>query len=197
MITLPERLHNPMEVYRKLLDQFGADLRVACPGIVESFDATAQTATVNVALREKINIDGNLEWTDIPTLVDVPVLFPRAGGYAITFPVQAGDECLVIFCDLCIDAHWQSGGVQNQIDKRRHDLSDGMAIITGTSQPNRLSNVSNSTFQIRNNEGTALMEISGTTVNILGGTVNIMNRNFMQHTHSGVQPGGGSTGGVV
>lgn len=186
-----------MEVYRKLFDQFGADLRVACPGIIESFDAVTQTATVNLAIREKINIDGNLEWTDIPVLVDVPVLFPRAGGYAITFPVQAGDECLVIFCDLCIDAHWQSGGIQNQIDKRRHDLSDGMAIITGTSQPNRLGGVSNSTFQIRNNEGTAFLEVNGTTINILGGTVNIMNRNFMQHTHSGVQPGGGSTGGVV
>ena len=197
MITLPERLKTQTEVYRKLLDQFGADLRVACPGIIESFDAIAQTATVNLALREKINIDGNLEWTDIPVLVDVPVLFPRAGGYAITFPVQTGDECLVIFCDMCIDAHWQSGGVQNQIDKRRHDLSDGMAIITGTSQPNRLSDVSSSTFQIRNTAGTAILEINGTTINILGGNVNIMNRNFMQHTHSGVQPGGGSTGGVV
>lgn len=167
MITLPERLKTQTEVYRKLLDQFGADLRVACPGIVESFDATAQTATVNVALREKINIDGNLEWTDIPTLVDVPVLFPRAGGYALTFPVQPGDECLVVFCDMCIDAHWQSGGVQNQIDKRRHDLSDGVAYLTGISQPHRLTNVSTDTLQMRNDAGTAYIEIDGNNINIV------------------------------
>jgi Phage protein Gp138 N-terminal domain len=198
MLSLNERAGDSTELLLRTLEQHGADLRVASPGVVQSFDNDKQTVTVKLAINERINNGGDLSWEQIPLLVDVPVLFPRAGGYAVTFPVQPGDECLVIFCDNCYDAFWQSGGTNNnQIDRRRHDLSDGMAIITGISQPNVLSGVSGNSLQIRNLAGTAIMEISGTTINILGGSVNIMNRNFMDHSHSGVQTGSGNTGGVV
>ena len=89
--------------------------RVCMPGIIQSFDAAAQTVTVQPALREKMLVDGDEYWIDIPLLVDVPIVVPRAGGYALTLPIQAGDECLVVFGDMCIDGWWQSGGVQNQV----------------------------------------------------------------------------------
>lgn len=66
-------------------------------------------------------------------------MMPRGGGFALTFPVAAGDECLVVFADACIDSWWQSGGVQNQAEKRRHDLSDGIVIPGLWSQPNKLA----------------------------------------------------------
>ena len=93
-------------------------LRVAVPGIIESFDPGEQTVTVRVAIREKVLLDGDEKWVDIPLLLDVPIVIPRAGGYCLTLPVQKGDECLVVFGDMCIDAWWQSGGIQNQIDCR-------------------------------------------------------------------------------
>ncbi|MFW8450019.1 Gp138 family membrane-puncturing spike protein, partial [Klebsiella pneumoniae] len=61
---------------------------------------------------------------NLPLLVDVPVVFPRGGGCTLTFPVKPGDECLVIFADRCIDFWWQSGGIQEPVDERMHDLSD-------------------------------------------------------------------------
>lgn len=198
MITLAERLKTQTEIYRKLLDQFSSDLRVASPGIIQSFDAGTQTVTVQLTIREKININGNLEWTDIPLLVDVPIFMPRAGGYLLTMPVSPGDECLVIFGDMCIDAWWQNGGVQNQIDKRRHDLSDGFALVGVWSQPRKVTGYSPNSTQLRNEAGNAVVEVSGTTINInTAGNVVIQGRDFMNHTHSGVIPGGGSTGGVV
>jgi hypothetical protein len=188
------------------------------PGIIQAFDAGTQTATVQVAIREKVLINGNEEWTEIPLLVDVPVLFPRAGGYSITFPITGGDECLVIFSDCCYDAFWQSGGVQNQIDYRRHDLSDGMAILSGLSQPKRLGNVSSGSLQIRSDSSSAVIELAGDTVNIRASALNINvgsysltadsstsdgggnsvidGKHFLSHKHSGVQSGGGNTGGV-
>lgn len=173
MINLNERA--PSEERQNRLDERAASIktRVAIPGIIQSFDAAAQTVTVRPALREKLNLDGTEQWVDIPLLVDVPVALPRAGGYALTLPIQAGDECLVVFGDMCMDGWWQSGGVQNQVECRRHDLSDGFAIVGIWSQPRVLPNYSTSSAQLRNEEGSAYVEIAGSTINIVGGVVNI------------------------
>lgn len=219
MITIAERLQDQQGLFKQLVRMAGLDIRVAMPGIIQAFDDSTQTATVQVAIREKVLINGNEEWTEIPLLVDVPVLFPRAGGYSITFPVTGGDECLVIFSDCCYDAFWQSGSVQNQVDYRRHDLSDGMAILSGISQPNRLGNVSAGGLQIRSDSGGAVIELAGDTVNIRAAALNINvgsysltadsstsdgggssvidGKHFLSHKHSGVQSGGSSTGGVA
>lgn len=203
MIPIGERLKDPRELYRRMMAEELTGLRVASPGIITSFNAANQTATVQLAIREKINIDGNETWTDIPELLDVPIVLPRAGGYVLTMPIQAGDECLVVFADYCIDAFYQSGGVQNQVDKRRHDLSDGIAIVGMWSQPNVIPNYSISSTQLRTDTGAAYIEISGSTinihnsnVNISGGNTTIDGKNFLSHTHGGVQPGGGNTSGV-
>lgn len=126
--------------FRSLTEKIGSELRVAAPGIIQSYNAGTNTATVQLAIREKVNqMDGTTQDTDLPLLLDCPVMMPRGGGFALTFPVAAGDECLVVFADACIDSWWQSGGVQNQAEKRRHDLSDGIAIPGLWSQPNKLT----------------------------------------------------------
>lgn len=209
MITTDERAPSERREQDLKLRQTVNNVRVAMPGIIQSFDATEQTVTVQCAIREKINMDGNLSWQEIPLLLDVPIIFPRAGNYILTMPIQAGDECLVVFGDSCMDAWWQSGGVQNQIDCRRHDLSDGYAIVGLYSQPRRITNYSTNTAQLRNLSGSAYVELSGDNVNIVGGNVTISatsvtiggsttidGRVFMSHKHSGVQTGGGNTGGV-
>ena len=173
MITTDERAPSERREQDLKLRQAAINTRVAMPGIIQSFDATEQTVTVQCAIREKINMDGNLSWQDIPLLLDVPIIFPRAGNYILTMPIQAGDECLVVFGDSCMDAWWQSGGVQNQIDCRRHDLSDGYAIVGLYSQPRRIANYSTNTAQLRNLSGSAYVELDGTTINIVGSEVNI------------------------
>lgn len=173
MININERV--PSEERQSYLDARATSikLRVASPGIIRSFDPVEQTVTVQLALREKLNLDGNEKWVDIPLLVDVPIVIPRAGGYCLTLPVAPGDECLVIFGDCCMDAWWQSGGVQNQIDCRRHDLSDGFAILGCWSQPRTVPNYSTTSTQLRNESGSAYVEIAGDNINIKGGLVNI------------------------
>jgi hypothetical protein len=146
---------------------------VAAPGIVQSFDAGKQTVQVSVAVREKISIDGVLEDVEIPLLLDVPILMPRAGGFSLTLPVQAGDECLVVFGDSCMDAWWQSGGVQDQIDRRRHDLSDGFAILGPWSQPRTISGYSTNSAVLRNSDGSVKVEVKSGEVDVTAPVVNI------------------------
>lgn len=112
------------------------ELRCAMPGIVRSFDAAAQTAVIQPAVRDRL---GGGMYEDMPLLLDVPVFFPGGAGSGITFPVQSGDECLVIFADTCMDAWLQNGGVQNPVMPRRHDLSDAFAFVGFRSRKNRLT----------------------------------------------------------
>ncbi|MBZ7137435.1 Gp138 family membrane-puncturing spike protein [Klebsiella grimontii] len=142
-------------------------LRVALPGIIQSFDPDAVTAVVQPAIRyvERDN-DGNKSTKDYPLLVDVPVVFPRGGGCTLTFPVKEGDECLVIFADRCIDFWWQSGGIQEPVDGRMHDLSDAFCIVGPQSQAKKISGISTSAAQFRSDDGSTYLEIDPTTKKI-------------------------------
>ena len=151
--TIGERSNSAEEFYRRMLENWSSNLRVAVPGIIQEFNPATQTATVQVAIREKIrNNDLSEQWLNIPLLLDVPVVLPRAGVFILTMPIKKGDECLILFADMCIDAWFSNGGIQNQIEKRRHDLSDAFAIIGVWSQPRKVLNYASDSVQLRTEE---------------------------------------------
>lgn len=182
MQDIMNRTHDKIEMQRRIFDTLGINLRVAAPGIIQSVDTVRQTCTVQLAIREKLrDHDGNIIDVEIPILPDVPFFVYSGGGYCLTLPIKPGDDCLVVFGDNCMDAWWQSGGLQNQVERRRHDLSDGFAIVGFRSQPQVVSDYSADTAQLRNESGDAYIEISGSDINIVasgditinGATVNI------------------------
>lgn len=192
--NVDEILGSKNEMLRNMGDNWQSNLRVACPGIIQSFNAIEQTVTVQVALREEVKDSSyNKSWINIPLLLDVPLVLPRAGGYCITMPVKQGDECLVIFADMCIDAWWQNGGIQNQVEKRRHDLSDGFAILGVWSQPKVLKNYSIDSCQLRNKDGSAYVELKNNEININASSVKINGVDFNRHIHSCPADGGNSS----
>lgn len=170
MRTVAERTNSEYEFFQRMGEKFGTDLRVAMPGIVQSFDPIEQTVVVQPAIKERI-VDqyGNVSMVKLPLLLDVPVVFFRAAGFVVTMPVQKDDECLVIFGDMCIDAWWSNGGdpVQTQIEKRRHDLSDGFAIVGIWSQPKRLDDYNMYATEIVNVETGNGIAIGKDFINII------------------------------
>lgn len=209
-VGIAERFDDPNEQLQSAMENALANTRCAMPGIIQSFDPQKQTASVQPALTEKIKIGNEEPHTEnLPLLSDVPVQFPRAGGYCITLPVKAGDECLLIFGDMCIDGWWQSGGIQDQVERRRHDLSDAMALVGITSVPRVVPGYSPDTIQIRSDDGGTYIEIDKPNINILADTVTITGKlvvteeatihgiAFTPHQHSNVMPGGGLSGPPV
>ena len=189
MISLPARLDIKEEIPKRMLDIFDFNMRCASPGIIVSFDAVKQTATVQIAISEQIRCNdpdfiarhgSNVGPETIPTLVDVPIVIPRAGGFAVTLPINAGDECLVVFSDTCFDAWYQNGcsvtpndpdhpyGSQPQMSLRRHDLSDGFAIIGVCSQPKTLTGYSVDSLQVRDEEGNIYLDAKDGKVSLSG-----------------------------
>lgn len=156
-------LYNDIEeVIRTAMDGRQVSVWTAIPGIVQTVNFTNMTCSVQPSIMGAI-VDQNNVATSVtlPLLVDVPIVFPSAGGFTITFPMAQGDEVLVVFSSRCIDAWWQSGGVQQPMEARMHDLSDGFAIPGPKSVPKAISSISSTGCQIRNNAGTTYVEISG------------------------------------
>ena len=167
-----ERLDDPEESLRMALEIAQAHIWTAMPGIVTAVNLSAQTVSVQPAIQGVVTSpDGSTQATNLPQLVDVPIVWPRAGGFALTFPIAAGDEVLVVFGSRCIDSWWQSGGVGAQAEVRMHDLSDGFAILAPTSQPKKFANVSAANVQLRDTAGTTFVEITpGGKARVIGAT---------------------------
>ena len=116
------------QVIREAIEQAERDLRVWMPGTIESFDASAQTAAVQLDFVDAIDDEeGNRNTEEFPLLQDVPVLSLRSGDFFIGFPARKGDKVMVLFCDRNI-GHWHQTGGADPGDDRTHDLSGAIAI---------------------------------------------------------------------
>ena len=106
-------------------------VRVALPGRIEAYDAATQQAEVQPLIQ-----DGDSDPDDgdarvarrIPKLLSVPVLFPGSGAYRITWPINPGDQCLLVFSSSSLEYWLSVGGEVDPGDDRHHDISDAIAI---------------------------------------------------------------------
>lgn len=214
-VSLNSQVGSSEHMSSQLYNTIFSMLRVSLPGIVQSFDPATCTCTIQPAIAgQGVDEKGQIQSAPLPLLTDVPVIFPRGGGCTITFPVKAGDECLVVFSDRCIDFWWQNGGVQEPVDPRQHDLSDAFAFVGPQSQAQKISGISTTSVQVRTEDGSSFIELmQGGNVNIttplltvngnvqVNGTVNSTGDQVAKgisqtgHVHSGVQSGSSQTGG--
>lgn len=140
------------------------DLHTTMPGTIQSFDPATQIASVQLGIKrvfKKEDEEGNEQkrYEALPKLINVPVIFPRGGGFTLTFPVKKGDECIVIFNERSIDNWNKNGGVQNPGAWRMHDLSDAVCMVGLSSQPNKISGFDANNVQLRNDTGDSYVTI--------------------------------------
>jgi hypothetical protein len=157
--TVAERTYRQSLVYKALAKRIAGKLRCGLPGIIISFDPITQYATVRLAITENlIKATGGIESIAIPDLQDVLVLFPGDANWCLTFPQLAGCECYVCFADMCIN-NWATFGFATDVNdqlvprqqqlQRRHDLSDGFAILAPRSNPKAIPNYSTTSVELR------------------------------------------------
>jgi hypothetical protein len=107
-----------------------ATIHTSMPGVVVSYDPAFQRAAVQPAIQGKrLDAQGNAESYPFPVLPNVPVLFPGAGAYQVTWPITPGDRVLLVFAERSVE-EWKTSGGQgiDPQDRRRFDLSDAFAI---------------------------------------------------------------------
>jgi hypothetical protein len=189
-------LNDTETAMRYALDGKQAQIWTAFPAIVVDVNFGAMTITARPAINGVLtNPDGSETSVPMPLLVDVPICFPSAGGFILTLPIAVDDEVLIIIANRCIDAWWQLGGTQNPMEARMHDLSDGFAIPGPKSQPRKISGISASNAQLRNDAGSVYLEITATgKINLVAAAgVSINGVDFSTHTHQ-VTTAPGTTG---
>lgn len=170
-MDIRERSGDLFEALRTQLDGRQVAIWTALPGIIQSFDpgepgGEGPTCVVQPAIQGRVtSVDpgtgqATTKFVNLPQLLDCPVQFPAGGGCSLTFPVQKGDECLVVFASRCIDAWWAQGGVQPPMEARMHDLSDGFVLLGFRSNPRALANISTTTTQLRSDDGSTFVEVN-------------------------------------
>lgn len=205
-------LNDPETAMRVALAGNQAGIWTSFPAIVTSVNLEQMTLEAQPAIKGLQQMaDGTERYVNLPLLVDVPICFPSGGGFTMTFPIAVNDEVLISIASRCIDSWWQNGGLGIPMESRMHDLSDGFAMLGPKSLPNVIEDISDTNVQLRNDAGTCYLEItpSGSInlkapsgVNITGslvvsGDVTAGTVSLKTHVHSGVTPGGGSSGPPV
>jgi phage baseplate assembly protein gpV len=180
-------------LWKQLVRQALTDVRTSTPAfLVDDMDPVTQTVTVQIAIQERVKTKAGAKWYDIPPIVFVPVLMPRAGGYSLTLPPKKGTQGLLIFCDTCFDNWWTNGqsgappadnlkqlnaqsasGSQVQNEVRRHHVHDCGFFPGMWSQNNLLSNYSMNSMQLRSDDGTTVVDIADTGVTVTSPAVNV------------------------
>lgn len=162
-----ERYEDPQTAMLLTLQGWQSEIYTALPGIIESVDLDKNTCVVQPAIQGIFRLkDGAQKVVNLPLCLDVPIVWPRGGGYTLTFPLKKGDEGAILFMSRCFDAWWQNGGIQPQAEIRMHSLSDGYFIPGGSSQPKKLANVSADNVQLRADDGSSYVEIAAAAMTL-------------------------------
>lgn len=115
------------EVINDALESRISDVHVALPAKIESYDEINQKASIKPLIKNVLVLSDGEVIDDLPIINDVPVVFPRGGGFFLTFPLAVGDFVLLIVCESSIEKFTMGTGVnQNPSDLRRHSLSDAV-----------------------------------------------------------------------
>ena len=151
----------------------------------------------------------------LPQFTKVPPLFMQGGGSYTAHPITVGDYCLLVLTERCFDRWYSGADFQDPAEFRFHDYSDGIAIVGINPQAGALTIPSviqhtgdtnqdgdythqGDTTQIGNLTITGDIQVNGNitcTGKLTAASATIGGIDFGSHTHDGVEPGGGTTGG--
>ncbi len=118
-----------------LRDYTQRSMYTALPGKVHTYDASKQTAEVQVQTD-----------TEAPILPSVPVIWPRGGNGYLHFPLQAGDFGLIVCCKDDIGAWRQRGEPGDSGDIGQHGLQNAVFIPGLVPANNELATASGATI---------------------------------------------------
>lgn len=145
----------PSDIVKQAISSYLNSIHTCLPAKIIDYDFTLQKANVQPVLNKKFL---NGDTPQMPVISNVPVVFPRGGGFNMSWPLNPGDTVLLVFSERSMDNWLQTGGIVTPLDPRKFDLSDAIAIpgLIPFSEPSGIQD--NESFMIRN--GSARMKIS-------------------------------------
>lgn len=157
------------DVIRNAIASAAIDVHTSIPARVESYDPVKQVANVRPMIKRVLRTEaGERRAEELPVIPCVPVTFPSANGFMITFPVKKGTTGLLTFSETSIDRWRATGQSVDPGDTRRHSLT-GATFAPGlrvASDP--LANASADNMVMGSDAGDGKVELSASLVSIGG-----------------------------
>lgn len=170
-----ERTADQEDVIRTAFEAMISRVWTALPGVVQGVTNNGNTLEVQPAINGRVmQPDGTFKPIQMPKVVDVLIGWQGGGGATWTFPIAAGDECILMFSSRCIDSFWQNGFVAPAGQKgadgkpvnvlnsppefRMHNLSDGFAIVGVRSKKRAFTAFDANTARLRTDDDTCYIE---------------------------------------
>jgi hypothetical protein len=157
-------------------------VHTAFPAKVQSYDAGSKTAELVPMIVPVIpgadpEDDEDIE-DPLPALMNVPIVFPRAGGATIEFDVVAGDTVLVVVCERDIK-RWLATGERDRAQVQSLHTLNGAVAYPGLVPFNAPA----PTFTV--SMKSTRMEVGGNTdAAALASRVDQLEAAFLNHTHA-------------
>ena len=125
--------------FKDYMREFSQDVHTMIPGEIIAWDAAKNEASIKpfASYRKPSENTPNQKKLDFPAIHNVPLFFPQglAQTATITWAVQPGDECMILFAEQALDT-WQDKA-ETETDLR-HDLTNAVAIVGLFAEPNPL-----------------------------------------------------------
>lgn len=149
-----------LDLLNQLRQKIFTDLNCHEIGSIVSWDKDTQTAQVQIAV---LRLIGDKQVT-YPLLTHCPVLVLSGGAGRITFPIAAGDSCLVFFNDRDLDNWFASGVTAVPNSFRTHSLSDGLVIVGFRNMANKLLGISSTDTEL--GQGGTVIGMDGAKISV-------------------------------
>ena len=182
--TIPQNVLPSEPSLKDVLNQFQKNLllHLNCHhlGTIQSFLPETQQATVTINYKKTFFIPDSITGIISPKLVEYPILaycpviFLGGGTGAITFPVEEGDECLVLFNDRDLDNWFAGGSGSPNATARLHSFADGIVLVGIRSLANVLVNFDTERVSMRGDElGLTVVSVGETLIKIANSTTTL------------------------
>lgn len=113
------------DVLLELKNEIFANLNCVQIGKLQKVNSN-QTVEIQIQVKRRL---ANNTISDYPLLVDCPYFVLSGGNTYLDMPIKKDDKCIILFNDRNIDNWWSTENVKEPADRRKHNLSDGMALI--------------------------------------------------------------------
>ncbi len=136
-------------------------------GEVTQFHAT-KPPRVSVQIAMKRLYEGADEAVLIPILEDVPIVYPGAGDWWLTFPVVKGSNVVLLFNDRSLAEWLDRGGLVEPMSTRKFSLSDAIAIAGILPDPDNFNSIDTDGIALRKKDNSLFLKLlnSGVTARL-------------------------------
>ena len=181
-------------------------LFTAFPARVKEYSVATQKCDADPQIHHTfIGADGERISEVMPRLTDVPVMFPRGGGFGVTFPIQTGDYVLIVVSQFSLGLWLTNAQKGDPGNLTQYSLAGAIALPGLYPDPNALVDLADATnMKLGSDEGMQItitdsqVQVGGSSdAAALASKVNELLTAYNAHTHPHGDPVTGPTASTV